>query len=81
MTSTTESVPACVCEFKFWKRERHVHEILDINHFLSNDGTTLLSNNSTSTPKILDSLRVKDPNRQILAHLNINSVRNKLDLS
>ena len=81
MTSTTENVPAYVCEFKFWKRKRHVHEIPDINRFLSNDGTTLLSNNSTSTPKILDSLRGKDPNRLILAHLNINSVRNKLDLS
>ena len=40
----------------------------------------VLSNNLTNPKEELDNLRLKNPNRLICAHLNINSVRNKFDL-
>ena len=57
-----------------------VLKIPDINHFISYDNNKLLSNDSTSPKEKLNNLRLKDSNRLIFAHSNINSVRNKVDL-
>ena len=54
------------------ERESHVLETLDRD--LSR------KNNFTSPKEELNNLRLKNPNRLICAHLNINSVRNKFDL-
>ena len=54
------------------ERESHVLETLDRD--LSR------KNNFTSSKEELNNLRLKNPNRLICAHLNINSVRNKFDL-
>ena len=51
-----------------------------MNNFLSNDITTLLSNDSASPEEKLNNLKPKDPNGLIFAHLNVTSVRNKFDL-
>ena len=48
----------------------HEHETSNTNF--------VLSNNLTNPKEELDSLRLKNPNQLICAHLNINSVRNKL---
>ena len=54
------------------ERESHVLETLDRD--LSR------KNNFTSSKEELNNLRLKNPNRLICAHLNINSVKNKFDL-
>ena len=54
------------------ERESHVLETLDRD--LSR------KNNFTSPNQEPNNLRLKNPNRLICAHLNINSVRNKFDL-
>ena len=54
------------------ERESHVLETLDRD--LSR------KNNFTSPKEELNHLRLKNPNRLICAHLNINSVRNKFNL-
>ena len=54
------------------ERESHVLETLD--RHLSRE------NNFTNPKEELNNLRLKNPNRLICAHLNINSVRNKFDL-
>ena len=54
------------------ERESHVLETLDRD--LSR------KNNFTNPKEELNNLRLKNPNRLICAHLNINSVRNKFDL-
>ena len=50
----------------------HEHETSNTNF--------VLSSNLTNPMEELDNLRLKNPNRLIFAHLNINSVRNKFDL-
>ena len=53
------------------ERESHAKETLESN----------LSNNELTSPEEqLHNLRLKNPNRLICAHLNINSLRNKFDL-
>ena len=53
------------------ERENHAKETLE----------SILSNNDLTSPEDqLHNLRLKNPNRLIFAHLNINSLRNKFDL-
>ena len=53
------------------ERKSHAKETLESN----------LSNNDLTSPEDqLHNLRLKNPNRLIFAHLNINSLRNKFDL-
>ena len=54
------------------ERENHVLETPDRN--------LCRKNNCTSPKEKLNNLRLKNPNRLIYAHLNINSVRNNFDL-
>ena len=54
------------------ERESHVLE--------TRDRDLSRKNNFTSPKEDLNNLRLKNPNRLICAHLNINSVRNKFDL-
>ena len=55
------------------KRESHVLETPNRNFCRKNNFTS-------RTKEELNNLRLKNPNRLICAHLNINSVRNKFDL-
>ena len=61
-----------------FERESHVHEIPNTNHLLGNDNTMLLRNDNASSEEKLEAER---SNRLIFAHLNINSERNKFDLT
>ena len=54
------------------ERESHVFETLDRN--------LCRKNNFINPKEELNDLRLKNPNRFICAHLNINSVRNKFNL-
>ena len=54
------------------ERESHVLETLDRDFYRKN--------NFTSPKEEFNNMRLKNPNRLICAHLNINSVRNKFDL-
>ena len=53
------------------EREGHAKETIESN---------LSNNDLTSLEDELHNLRLKNPNRLIFAHLNINSLRNKFDL-
>ena len=53
------------------ERESHAKETLESN---------LSHNDPTSPDDQLHNLRLKNPNRLIFSHLNINSLRNKFDL-
>ena len=55
-----------------FERESHVLETPDRN--------LCRKNNFTSPKEKLNNLRLKNPNRLICAHLNINSIRNKFEL-
>ena len=57
------------------------HLNLSINNVTDETGHEILSNiNNLDPHKILNNLRTKNVNRIILSHLNINSIRNKIDM-